>query len=101
LWRFNHRTGKALTLVLAKESGARAFAEPYLCIRALTMVPALLATIGFAVFRGTLDVVTPLKISLISNIVNIILDPILIFTFKGGVAGSFRLINSLYCNIHI
>ena len=78
----------ALSTVLPIGSPARVFAEPYLAIRALTFLPALLSTIGFAAFRGTMDVVTPLRISLISNIVNVILDPILIFNAGMGVAGA-------------
>jgi MATE family multidrug resistance protein len=78
----------ALTMVLPRGSPARAFAEPYLAIRALTFMPALLSTIGFAAFRGTMDVVTPLKIAFFSNIVNVILDPVLIFNANMGVAGA-------------
>lgn len=78
----------ALSTVLHLGSPARQFAEPYLAIRALTFLPALLSTIGFAAFRGTMDVVTPLKIALISNVVNVILDPILIFNAGMGVAGA-------------
>ena len=78
----------ALSTVLPYGSPARVFAEPYLAIRALTFLPALLSTIGFAAFRGTMDVVTPLKIALVSNIVNVILDPLLIFNAGMGVAGA-------------
>lgn len=79
---------RALNTVLDASSGARVFAEPYLAIRALTLIPSLLSTVGFATFRGTMDVVTPLKISLVSNIVNCILDPIFIFKFGMGVSGA-------------
>jgi Na+-driven multidrug efflux pump len=64
------------------------YAEPYLAIRALTFLPALLSTIGFAAFRGTMDVLTPLKIALFSNLVNVVLDPFLIFNCGLGVAGA-------------
>jgi hypothetical protein len=43
--------GFALSSVLAKDAGAMKFAKPYLAIRALTFVPSLLATVGFASFR--------------------------------------------------
>lgn len=52
------------------------------------MIPSLLSTVGFAVFRGTLDVITPLKISVTANIVNILLDPLFIFTGGMGVVGA-------------
>ena len=78
----------ALNLVLGAGSGARAYAKPYLTVRALTLMPALLSTVGFAAFRGTMDVVTPLKISLLSNLINCLLDPFLIFTCGMGVSGA-------------
>ncbi len=79
---------KALAMVLPSGTPALEYAAPYLAVRALTFVPAILSTVGFAVFRGSMDVVTPLKISLLSNIVNIILDPLLIFNANMGVAGA-------------
>ena len=79
---------QALNLVLPAGAPARAFAEPYLFIRALTFVPALLSTVAFAVFRGSMDVLTPLKISIISNLINVALDPLFIFNFKMGVSGA-------------
>ena len=77
-----------ISLVLPSGAPARAYAEPYLAIRALTFIPALLSTVGFAAFRGTMDVVTPLKISLLSNLVNVLLDPFLIFRCGMGVSGA-------------
>ena len=38
-------------------------ALPYLKFRTLSFVPSMIATIGFATYRGKLDTVTPLKIS--------------------------------------
>jgi multidrug resistance protein, MATE family len=77
-----------LRLVIANDSPAMIYAQPYLVVRGLTFVPALLATVGFSVFRGKMDVVTPLKIAVVSNLANIVLDPIFIFKFKLGVAGA-------------
>ena len=58
-------------------------AAPYIGWRALTFVPAIVSTVGFAAFRGTLDVTTPMKITLLSQTVNLVLDPLLIFV--GGM----------------
>ena len=67
-------------------------AAPYIGIRALTFIPAIVSTVGFAAFRGTLDVTTPMKITLASQLMNVILDPIFIFGFGMvkalGVAGA-------------
>ena len=79
---------KALSMVLPAGAPALEYATPYLSIRALTFIPAILSTVGFAVFRGSMDVVTPLKISLVSNIVNVVLDPLFIFNANMGVAGA-------------
>lgn len=79
---------KVLSLVLPPGAPALQYALPYLRIRALTLVPALLSTVAFAVFRGTLDIVTPLRISIVSNLVNIVLDPIFIFQLNMGVSGA-------------
>lgn len=77
-----------LGLVLPAASASRQFAIPYLQIRASTFLPAIMSTVGFAAFRGKMDVTTPLKISLLSNIVNIVLDPIFIFHLNMGVSGA-------------
>jgi MATE family multidrug resistance protein len=79
---------QSLSMVMPLAAPARKFAEPYLAIRGCTFVAALLSTVGFAAFRGTLDVVTPLKITAISNLVNVVMDPILIFYGALGVSGA-------------
>lgn len=77
-----------LSLVLRTDSAARVFAEPYLRVRAMTFGFSLLSTVGFAVFRGSMNVMTPLKISLLSNAINVLLDPLFIFPLKMGVVGA-------------
>ena len=79
---------KSLSLVLGPSSKAWEYASPYLLIRSLTFVPAILSSVGFAVFRGNMDVVTPLRIALFSNLLNVIVDPLLIFNANMGVAGA-------------
>jgi putative MATE family efflux protein len=79
---------QALSTVLPGDAPAMKYAKPYLAIRALTFVPAILSTVGFSCFRGSMDIMTPLKISLVSNLVNIVLDPLFIFRFGMGVSGA-------------
>lgn len=55
------------------------YAVPYLRWRALGMVPALFSATGFAAYRGLLNTVTPLKVSLATNLLNLVLDPLCIF----------------------
>jgi len=57
----------ALSLLLPDGAPALEYARPYLRFRALSMVPALVGATGFAAFRGSLDTVTPLKVSLFTK----------------------------------
>ena len=71
---------KALGIVGVVAGSATALeAGPYIGWRALTFIPAIISTVGFAAFRGTLDVTTPMKITLASQLINVVLDPLLIF----------------------
>mmetsp|Transcript_11796 Transcript_11796/g.15402 ORF Transcript_11796/g.15402 Transcript_11796/m.15402 type:complete len:559 (+) Transcript_11796:51-1727(+) len=68
----------SLGMVLAQDAPSMAYAAPYLRFRALSMVPALISATGFAAYRGLLNTVTPLKVSLATNLFNLIADPLLI-----------------------
>lgn len=82
------RPSLILNLVLPAGAPAAAHASSYLQLRSLSLLPALLSSVGFAAFRGMLDTVTPLKVSLASNALNLVLDPLLIFGARMGVAGA-------------
>jgi Na+-driven multidrug efflux pump len=56
-----------LSLILTKGAPALAYATPYLRWRAISMIPALIGSTGFAAFRGMLDTVTPLKVSVLTK----------------------------------
>jgi len=78
--------------VLGAEGAVLEDAALYLRIRLLG-APAVLATlIGFGVLRGLQDMRTPLWIAVLINVINIVLDPILIFGLESipalGVGGS-------------
>lgn len=81
-------TPLALRLVLAPGAPAEAYALPYLRIRALSFAPALLSTVGFASFRGVMDTMTPLRVATFSNLLNVLMDPVLMFWAGLGVAGA-------------
>jgi len=76
------------TLVLPADAPAMEFAAPYLRWRALGMVPSLISATGFAAYRGMLNAVTPLKVSLMTNVFNLILDPLCIFPGGMGFVGA-------------
>ncbi|GMH92052.1 hypothetical protein TL16_g12235 [Triparma laevis f. inornata] len=78
----------ALKSVLKSDSPALKYARPYLKIRALAFLPSLFSTVGFSAFRGTMDTVTPLKISGFANLFNAVLDPLMIFKYGWGVSGA-------------
>ena len=60
----------------------------YLRIRALATPAVLVVLAGHGAFRGYQDTRTPLAISLVLNMVNLGLDPILIFGLGWGIAGA-------------
>lgn len=72
-----------LNLVLPAGAAARQYATPYLACRGISYVPAAVSSVAFSAFRGVLDVMTPLKVSAATNLVNMVLDPFLIFTCGG------------------
>lgn len=76
------------TLVMEPTAPAMEFAAPYLRWRALGMVPSLVSATGSAAYRGMLNTVTPLKVSLMTNLINLVLDPLLIFTARTGFVGA-------------
>jgi len=63
--------------------GVLDYAVPYLRWRAFGMMPALFSATGFAAYRGLLNTITPLKVSLVTNLLNLVLDPLCIFGFSG------------------
>jgi Na+-driven multidrug efflux pump len=73
------------------------FARPYFVIRSFAFVPALVSLVGFSAFRGVLDTMTPVKISLFANVFNAILDPILIFPCAMRVSGG----TTRFCGFHL
>ena len=80
-------TDAATTTVSGGAMTVLDYAVPYLRWRALGMIPALFSATGFAAYRGLLNTVTPLKVSLTTNFINLVLDPLCIFGLK-GVAGN-------------
>lgn len=80
-------------LLLPAGSPVLDYAAPYLRWRALGMVPSLIAATGSAAYRGLLNTVTPLKVSLMTNGVNLVLDPLLIFGAK-GLGGGFGFVGA-------
>ena len=60
----------------------------YLRIRAFAGPAVLLITAGHGIFRGWHDTRTPLAVTLALNLVNLVLDPLLIFGLGWGLVGA-------------
>ncbi len=60
----------------------------YLEIRALASPAVMLIMVGHGAFRGLQDTRTPLVVTLLLNLVNLVLDPLMIFGLGWGVAGA-------------
>jgi putative MATE family efflux protein len=63
-------------------------AVSYLRIRALATPAVLVVTAGHGAFRGHKDTRTPLKVAFGVNLLNLVLDPLLIFVFGWGLEGA-------------
>lgn len=63
-------------------------AVSYLRIRALAAPALLIVTAGHGAFRGFQDTRTPMWVTLGINLVNLVLDPVLIFGFGLGLEGA-------------
>src|SRR5437763_7770319 len=60
----------------------------YLRIASLGMLPALLALVGVGYLRGLPDTVTPLRIALVANVANLVLEVVAIYGLGMGLAAS-------------
>ena len=60
----------------------------YATARAISTPFALVAIVCQAAFRALLDVRTPLLVVAFASAINLVLDPLLIFTFDMGIAGA-------------
>ena len=63
-------------------------AVSYLQIRMLALPAMLVAMVGHGVYRGHQDTRTPLYVTIAMNVVNLVLDPILIFGLGMGIVGA-------------
>jgi len=66
-------------LGLSAGSEMSGYTFTYLKFRALSFIPSLCSMLCFATFRGMMDPVTPLRISIAAQLLNAVLDPLLIF----------------------
>lgn len=80
--------GNSRWLTLIGTSAALQYSRPYLLGRLPGVVPDAMSTVGFSSFRGMQDAMTPLKISAVASLINLVLDPLLMFNCGLGMAGA-------------
>jgi MATE family multidrug resistance protein len=74
--------------LFGSEPAVASEAGSYLRVRFLALPAMIIATVGHGVYRGHQDTRTPLKVAVGMNVVNLVLDPLFIFTFGLGVVGA-------------
>lgn len=74
--------------LMGADGGIADPAISYLRIRAFATPAVLVVTAGHGAFRGHKDTRTPLKVALGVNVLNLVLDPVLIFMFGLGLEGA-------------
>jgi MATE family multidrug resistance protein len=80
--------GRPLLTAMGADAGVLRESATYLSIRSFALPALMVVTVGHGVFRGFQDTRTPLIVTLGLNLVNLVLDPILIFGLGWGVAGA-------------
>jgi putative MATE family efflux protein len=74
--------------LMGPSAEVRPHALLYLRIASLGMVPVMLALVGVGYLRGLGDTVTPLRIALLANLVNLVLELVAIYGLGMGLAAS-------------
>lgn len=80
--------GDTFLELLGAEGEVLVMATEYLDVRLLAMPAVLSVMVGHGVFRGYQDTRTPLAVTLGVNVINLVLDPILIFGLDWGIVGA-------------
>lgn len=78
----------SITGLIGGGGATAVLATQYVTIRALALPAMLVVTAGHGVFRGFGDTRTPLWITVAFNVINLILDPLLIFGAGWGLGGA-------------
>lgn len=77
-----------IAAVISSSEEVASEAASYLRVRFLALPAMLITMVGHGVYRGHSDTRTPLRVAIGLNVVNLVLDPILIFGFDLGVVGA-------------
>lgn len=83
-----HALAPALVGLMGAEDEVAELAVSYLRIRAFATVAVLMILTGHGAFRGHKDTRTPFRVAVAVNLVNLVLDPLLIFGAGWGLEGA-------------
>jgi putative MATE family efflux protein len=78
----------ALVGLVGPSASVRPNALLYLRIASLGMVPVMLGLVGVGYLRGLQDTMTPLRISLLANLANLVVEVVAIYGLGMGLAAS-------------
>ena len=77
-----------LTLMGTQQTGANTYAIQFLAIRAWAAPAVLTMEAATGVLRGYLDTATPIRVLIVANVVNLVLDVVLIVGLRLGPLGA-------------
>jgi putative MATE family efflux protein len=80
--------GRPMAIALGGHGDILETATTYLRISALGIPAVLVALVGHGHLRGLSDTRTPLKVVLVANVLNVVLEVVLVYGFHFGIAGS-------------
>ena len=81
-------TGRGMVNLMGAGPDVVEGAVSYLLIRSAALPAVLLVMAANGAYRGFQDTRTPFYVTLVINVVNIVLDPVLIFSFGFGLRGA-------------
>jgi putative MATE family efflux protein len=79
---------RPVAVLLGGKGAVLEAAVTYLRISAVGVPAVLVTLLGHGWFRGLSDTRTPLRVVLVANVLNIVLEVVLVYGFHRGVAGS-------------
>ena len=80
--------GHSIEVSLGGDGAVLHAATTYLRISAFGIPAVLIALVGHGHMRGLSDTRTPLRVVLVANVVNVVLEVVLVYGFDTGIAGS-------------
>lgn len=81
-------TSGPLSRALSSSATVAAFAQEYLLVSTLAIPAMLLILAATGALRGGLDLRTPLRVMIVANIANVVLNIMFVYGFDGGVRGA-------------